>query len=623
MLWRLFAAARVTHRRAAMVFIGASLGVSVSATAPPRKPPATKVEEQGAIDKKTGYPRGHVSRPDLPFFTIDQIKTHDSHDAGMWVTYKGGVYDITEFYKGHPGGDGRLAMAAGNDVAIFWDVYRQHYQPHVLDFLEKFRIGNVTVSDAIKMETEFEFADPYADDPRRPNPDFLHTTEKPFCGEAEAERLADSFYTPNDLHYVRLHMPVPEMTAKDWRLVIEGNDASKVKTTEFSLDEIKKKFKPHTLACTLQCAGNRRQDFQDLEGHNMFFAPQWRVAAFSNAKYTGVYLRDVLESCGLDVNGLHTAELPHPQIRHLQIEGTDATEDGVNYGVSIPIEKAVDPRGDVMIVWEMNGQPLPKDHGGPVRLLVPGHVGNKSAKFLERLRVSDEESSKSWHWKSYRNFPPDVTFEKDLYKWDKVTPAQLEKAPICQLMPVQSLITYPPPDAVLGGKIDKLKVKGVAWSGNGIGLARVDVSLDGGKNFTAADFLPKPEDVQARETWHRKWSWSLFEKEIPIPENIKQKMAKGEKVTFDLVSKGVDNQFNVQPSEVLPYYNSRGVVINSWYHVPCEVDPKAPLGTIARLAKDYNPPTGGHCIKPFNEHGWTSEEGRWHEEIVAAAKKKK
>ena len=560
-----------------------------------------------------------MPRPELPTFSIAEVKQHSAVEDRLWVTYKGGVYDVTDLAYGHPGGDGRLAMAGGNDVAIFWDVYRMHYQPHVLGFLEKFRIGNVTPQDAMTMEREFVFQNPFSDDPVRPNPDLLHTTEAPFNGEPLFERIGESFYTPNDLHYVRLHMPVAYISPKEWEVVVTGTG---VKETTFSLKDIQTKFKHHEVACTLQCAGNRRQDFQDLEGHAVFIAPQWRGGAISNAKYKGVYLRDVLAYCGLDVEKLHTAEFPDPKIRHIQLEGTDATEDGINYGISIPIEKAVDPRGDCMLVWEMNGVPLPLDHGAPVRHLCPGHVGNKSAKFLEKIIVSDVESKKPWHYKSYRNFPPNVTFQDHLYKWDKLTPNELKRGPICQLMPVQSLITFPPPNAILGGKMDSLKVKGIAWTGNGVGMARVDVSLDGGKHFTSADLMKKPDDVELREVWQRKWSWSLFEAEIPFSEEQKKTLANGERIKLDLTSKGVDNQFNVQPSEVLPYVNPRGVVVNNFYHVPIFVDPRLPKGSVERCTGEnhFNPPTGGHCLKPFNNHGWTAPEALWHADVMAGKK---
>lgn len=78
------------------------------------------------------YPQGHYANPNVPMFTIDEVKQHTRKETQMWCTFKGGVYDITEFAHGHPGGAGRLAMAGGKDLAIFWDVYRMHYQHHVL-----------------------------------------------------------------------------------------------------------------------------------------------------------------------------------------------------------------------------------------------------------------------------------------------------------------------------------------------------------------------------------------------------------------------------------------------------------------------------------------------------------
>ena len=568
-------------------------------------------------------PKGHVARPDLPTYSIKEIKKHTNAKDGLWVTYKGGVYDVTSFIVGHPGGAGRLLMSGGSDLAIFWHVYRQHYQAHVLNFLEKYRIGNTTAEDAFKLETEFEFHDPFENDPHRPNPEFLHTTEKPFCGEAILQRIGESFYTPNDLHYVRLHMPVPEIAPEDWKVEIKGNGIPKPVT--LTLKDIQK-FQHHELACTLQCAGNRREDFQDLGGNKVFIAPQWRNAAFSNAKYKGVYLRDVLKSVGFDVDKAHYAEFADPKTANVLFDGTDVTEDGVTYGISIPIQKAVNPRGDVMFVWEMNGEPLPPDHGAPVRMLTPGHVGNKSCKFVESITIQEKEAVKPWHSKAYRNFPPDISFEEHLCKWDKLTEDQLKKGQICQMMPVQSLTTFPPPNAIVGAKggMDSIYMRGVSWTGNGVGMCRVDVSANGGKNWTAADFLPKPADVVKREAHNRTWSWYLWERNTPLSEEVKEKLKSGNKVTIELVSKGVDNMFNVQPDKVLPYYNARGVVVNHQYRVPVVLDPKLEKGRVivCKGEDHFNPPTGGHFRRNWYKHGWSSPEAMWHEQIVAESKMK-
>ena len=217
-----------------------------------------------------------------------------------------------------------------------------------------------------------------------------------------------------------------------------------------------------------------------------------------------------------------------------------------------------------------------------------------------------------------------MTFEEYLSKWDQLTPDQIAKGPIVQLMPVQSLVTYPPPNSVIGGRNAKtIEVQGVAWTGNGTGMARVDLSLDGGNSWTAADFKPKPKDVAEREAWGRMWSWSLFEKSLPLPEELQQKLRDGKEVSLELVSKGVDNCFNVQPESVGPFINPRGVVVNSMYRVPVSMDAKSRVGYFqGPQGQDaFNPPTGGHFLRKWNEHGWASPEAKRHTEIVAEAAK--
>ena len=79
---------------------------------------------------------------------------------------------------------------------------------------------------------------------------------------------------------------------------------------------------------------------------------------------------------------------------------------------SFPVEKAFDGLGEVMLAYEMNGEDLPRDHGYPVRMLIPGHVGARQVKWLHKIVLSNEESKKSYQCKSYRHFAPDITFEK-------------------------------------------------------------------------------------------------------------------------------------------------------------------------------------------------------------------
>jgi hypothetical protein len=136
-------------------------------------------------------------------------------------------------------------------------------------------------------------------------------------------------------------------------------------------------------------------------------------------------------------------------------------------------------------------------------------------------------------------------------------------------MPVQSLVCNPPQNSIVGGKsATNVTVKGVAWSGGGRKVERVDVSIDGGKTWTAAE-LYKP--IEQRRNHH--WAWTQFHQIITLPEEMQTKLRKGQQVQLDIVSKAMNSDFNVQPEAMEPYWNARGVCINHWYHVKSTMDP--------------------------------------------------
>jgi sulfite oxidase len=82
------------------------------------------------------------------------------------------------------------------------------------------------------------------------------------------------------------------------------------------------------------------------------------------------------------------------------------TRAGERYGASVPIQKALTDEGDVLLAYEMNGQPIPRDHGHPLRAIIPGHVAARSVKWLEKVIVSDEESESHWQQRDYKGFCP-------------------------------------------------------------------------------------------------------------------------------------------------------------------------------------------------------------------------
>jgi hypothetical protein len=204
---------------------------------------------------------------------------------------------------------------------------------------------------------------------------------------------------------------------------------------------------------------------------------------------------------------------------------------------------------------------------------------------------------------SDRGFAPNINFEEDLSHWP---PARLDQAPIVQEMPVQSLVCNPPQNSVLGGKsATDITIKGVAWSGGGRKIERVDVSIDGGKNWQAAE-LYKP--IEQRRNRH--WAWTQFTQTIPLPEDVQARLKRGEQVQLDIISKAMNSDFNVQPERMEPYWNARGVCINHWYHVNTIMDPNKEKNYIRHDNSNQqfgNTPSGGHFPKEWGEHGWTSD----------------
>ncbi|GAB6029610.1 hypothetical protein CHUAL_005350 [Chamberlinius hualienensis] len=468
-----------------------------------------------------------VRFPNLPTYTANDVAKHDTKEKGIWVSFRSGVYDLTEFVDQHPGGD-KILMGAGGALEPFWLLYAFHDSPQIYRMLENYRIGNLAEDDI--GEATQNMSDPYSGDPKR-HAALKPSSVKPFNAEPPLQILVESHHTPNDLFFVRHHLPVPNIDEANFELEIEGD---KRKTSNFKLQDLKVKFPQYTVDATLQCAGNRRSEMTKLKpvkGLN------WGSAAISNAKWTGVKLRDVLLSLGYRDDD--------PKLKHVQFEGLDTDVTGTSYGASISYEKAMDPKGDVLLAFEMNGEPLPRDHGYPLRVIVPGIVGARNVKWVTRIILSEEESNSHWQQNDYKGFSPDVD-------WDTV---DFKSAPAIQELPVQSAIC----DPVEGSKVSvvngKVKVSGYSWSGGGRQVVRVDVSADGGKSWHTAQLHPCDSPL------NHSWAWRLWQVEIPVSADTKSNSK------LELICKAVDSSYNVQPDTVAPVWNLRGVLNNAWHRV--------------------------------------------------------
>ena len=135
--------------------------------------------------------------------------------------------------------------------------------------------------------------DPYANEPERP-PVFQVNSQKPFNAEPPLSLLIDKQDTPNDIFFVRNHLPVPVVDPREYVLEVTGEGTDK--TLHISLDDLKTRFPKQTLRAVIQCAGNRRSELtcvKPLKGLG------WGDGAISNAEWGGVYLRDIFKQAGL------------------------------------------------------------------------------------------------------------------------------------------------------------------------------------------------------------------------------------------------------------------------------------------------------------------------------------
>jgi sulfite oxidase len=206
----------------------------------------------------------------------------------------------------------------------------------------------------------------------------------------------------------------------------------------------------------LQCSGNGRAFFDHETS-----GTQWSVGAAGNVVWTGVPVRDVVAAMGGVADGMDW------------LTGTGGEE--IPEGVpkeTIQVERSV-PKAAMeraILAWEMNGQPVPLAHGGPLRLVIPGYYGVNNVKYLKRLAFTEKESPNKIQQTSYRVRPVG----------EKGAPSQ----PSMFEMNVKSWITGPLEDAETG----KVQIHGVAMGGTET-LEKVEVSTDGGQSWNEAQFL--------------------------------------------------------------------------------------------------------------------------------------
>lgn len=346
----------------------------------------------------------------------------------------------------------------------------------------------------------------------------VHEME-PFNGGPDPHELAREALTPTDLFYVRGHAPIPHVAPGDFTVVVDGMVSHPL---TLRLADVQRSFPVKTAEITLQCAGNRRTEL-DRVGSMQPNALLWRTEAISNATWTGVSLADILLRVGVQDGASHVAFL-----------GADrgACPNGDGFGGSIALDKA--QRKDVLLAWAMNGEPLQQVHGGPLRLVVPGHYAARSVKWLTHIYVQDRPSDNHFQTHDYKVFPADIT--EDNVDWDAGEALGEQRTHAVLLRPSDG-------DPVNAGR---LTLEGYAMAGGDALISAVEWSMDDGKSWHAAELTTEP----------RPWIWTLWRAvaEVPAGEHT-------------IVVRASDTAGSIQPPTVAEIWNFRGYQNTAWHRV--------------------------------------------------------
>ena len=320
--------------------------------------------------------------------------------------------------------------------------------------------------------------------------------------------------TPIGMHYLLTHFDVPEADEASWIVSIGGRVR---RPFVLSMDDVRSRPEV-TMPVTMECAGNGRARL-----HPRPISQPWLSEAIGTAEWTGTPLRPLLEEASLEDDAVE-----------LVFMGADhGTQGGIeqDYERSLSISDAM--RDEVLLAYEINGQPLPPQHGFPLRLLVPGWYGMTSVKWLRRITAVAE---------------PFDGYQMDAYRLRQE--AEDEGVPVTRIQPRALMIPPGFPEFLHRTRTldaGSTTLEGRAWSGSGL-VTRVEVSADGGASWDDAALEPSAGPY----AWRR---WTFGWTAVP-----------GE---HEFVVRATDDTGNVQPLDGL--WNHHGLVNNMAQRVPVTV----------------------------------------------------
>jgi sulfane dehydrogenase subunit SoxC len=321
--------------------------------------------------------------------------------------------------------------------------------------------------------------------------------------------------TPAGLHYLLIHYDIPAVEPDAFRLEVSG---AVERPLELSLDDLRARERV-ALPVTFECAGNGRA----------LLAPRpvsqpWLTEAVGTAEWAGTPLRPLLDEAGVRAEAVEAL-----------FTGLDR---GVEGGVKQAYERSLSlaDTEHALLAYEMNGAPLPPQHGFPLRLIVPGWYGMTNVKWLARVTLLEAP---------FQGYQQSVGYR--LYD-----AAGVPGEPVSRMRPRSLMVPPGVPDFLTRERLlepGPVTLHGRAWSGHGE-IERVEVSTDGGARFAPAQ-LEEPLGEAAWRGWRFTW-------DAPAGEHV-------------LTSRAADTAGNSQPLE--PAWNLKGYANNAVERIPVRVGP--------------------------------------------------
>ena len=325
----------------------------------------------------------------------------------------------------------------------------------------------------------------------------------------------------------------------------------------FKLDDLinNENFKPIEITTTIQCAGNRYHEYNEAK------FPV--IGYISTAKWKGILIRDIIEYCAKqsddDIDILDSIVNLNYNYNYVTFYGNDCDMANIHYAMSVPIEYILNKDNECIIALEMNDEILPRDHGYPMRVIIPGVAGCRSVKWVKHIQFTQNAVESPWQKKKYK----------------------ICDTPVFD-MPVTSIITNPTRHSVIDidrsysarsvtssgdHDIEYLEVNGVAYAGGGRGIIKVECSIDDGVNW----FECQLNGIE--QTKGKQWCWTMWDCKIPIvaiDDMIIGRKDNSKELT--VMCRAMDTSFNSQPSTWQEIDNGAFYCENAWHRVPVVVN---------------------------------------------------